>query len=125
MMIARAVKLCFLHSLFAFSFVFAPATGLMAQSKEPAAIPAAQLQSFATAAKQVLEIRQRYTLQIQAADSEQEARAAFVAAQGEMRKAIETSGLSVERYEEITEAAEADPKLADEIRGTIEKADKK
>ena len=124
-MIARFVKLCFVCLLLAFSFVFAPATDLMAQSKAPAAIPAAQLQSFATAAKQVFEIRQKYAPQVQAAGSEQEARAVIVAAQGEMRKAIETSGLSVERYQEIIEAAEADPKLADEIQGMIEKADKK
>lgn len=95
--------------------------GVATAQAAPAKIAPKQLKSFVSAAKQVFKIREKFAPQVQAAGNEEAARTLITAAQGEMRKAIEGAGLTIERYNEIIQAAQADPALASEIQGMMDK----
>jgi hypothetical protein len=84
----------------------------------------AQLKAFAVASTTILEVRQKYWPQVQAAGSEDEMRKIASIAQKEMMQALSTSGLTVEQYNEVVAAAQKDPSLVERIK-QIEKPTKK
>lgn len=72
----------------------------------------AKLHSFASAVLAVNAIVERWRPQIQAAPSESDRQQMAEQANGEMRAAVEaTEGITVEEYQEIAQAAQADPQL--------------
>jgi hypothetical protein len=72
----------------------------------------AKLQSFASAVLAVNAIVERWRPQIQAASSEADKQQMAEQANQEMRAAVEsTNGMSVEEYQAIAQAAQADPQL--------------
>ena len=85
-------------------------------------IPAAELRSFARAARAVFQIRQAYASKVQAARGEVEASTHVATAQKEMEAAIREEGMTVERYNEILMAAQHNTVLAGRIQMLIDKA---
>jgi hypothetical protein len=83
----------------------------------PAAIAAEEysqgkLQSFASAVLAVNAIVEQWRPQIQAASSEEDRQRMAEQANQEMRAAVEgTEGMTVEEYQAIAQAAQADPQL--------------
>ena len=75
----------------------------------------AQLKAFPTASTKILEIRQKYWPQVQAAGSEDEMRKVAETAQNEMMKAIAVDGLTVEQYNEVVAAAQKDRSLIERV----------
>ena len=72
----------------------------------------AKLQSFASAVLAVNAVVERWRPQIQAASSEADKQQMAKQANQEMRAAVEgTDGMSVEEYQAIAQAAQADPQL--------------
>ena len=72
----------------------------------------AKLQSFASAVLAVNAIVEQWRPQIQAAPSEDEKQRMAEQANQEMRAAVEgTEGMTVEEYQAIAQAAQADPQL--------------
>ena len=74
------------------------------------------LKSYAAAAVQIGRIDQAYQTQMQAAQSTEQQKQVQDQALRGMAQAVEGQGLSVEKYNRITEAAQADPATAQEIR---------
>lgn len=74
------------------------------------------MQSYAVAALQVQEIRQSYAAKLQGA-SPQEQQSLQQEAMGKMSEAVQNKGLDVATYNQITQAAQQDPSLANQIQG--------
>ena len=74
-----------------------------------------RLNDFVAAAKEVFAIRQKYAPQFKAAKDDTEKRQVVQSAQGEMKKAIQNRGMTVEQYNEVLVAAKDDKELADRI----------
>ncbi|KZD03358.1 DUF4168 domain-containing protein [Oceanibaculum pacificum] len=101
----------------------------MAQSAPPAAatpappsaaqISESQIDSYAEAALEINSIRTKWEPQIRQADSPEKAADAHREANKEMVSAVQNKGLSVEEYNSITAAAEADPDLSQKIVAMI------
>ena len=83
---------------------------------------AAELQSFARAARAVFRVRQAFAPKVQSARSEMDARDFIVSAQKEMEEAIRREGMTVDRYNEILKLAQRDPALAGRIQELVDKA---
>ncbi|MGH6945065.1 MAG: DUF4168 domain-containing protein [Geminicoccaceae bacterium] len=76
----------------------------------------AKLASFVSAAMAVSQLIEQWNPRIQSAQNEEEANALRQQAQTELVDAINrTEGMSVEEYQQIGEAARADPQLAERI----------
>ena len=72
----------------------------------------AKLQSFADAVLAVTAVIEQWRPQIQAAPNEADAQEMAQKANDEMRAAVSgTEGITVEEYQEIAQAAQADPQL--------------
>ena len=72
----------------------------------------AKLQSFASAVLAVNAVVEQWRPQIQAAPNEADAQEMAQQANDEMRAAVSgTEGITVEEYQEIAQAAQADPQL--------------
>jgi len=72
----------------------------------------AKLESFASAVLAVNAIVEKWQPQIQAAASDEQAQTMAGEANDEMRAAVDgTEGITVEEYQEIAQAAQADPEL--------------
>ena len=89
---------------------------------DQAALSAAELQSFARAARAVFRVRQAFAPKVQSARSEMDARDFIVSAQKEMEEAIRREGMKVDRYNEILKLAQRDPALAGRIQELVDKA---
>ena len=72
---------------------------------------------FAQANQQVQDIQAEYTQKLQASGGDQEKTASIQQeAQEKMVQAVEDSGLGVEKYNQILQAAQADPNLVKRIQ---------
>ena len=78
-----------------------------------------QLRAFAAAALEVQEIGRQWQEAAQSATSEAEVDQLRDDAQAQMVEAVESEGLSVDDYNAIVAAAEADPELAARIQTMI------
>lgn len=74
-----------------------------------------ELRAYAAAATEVQRINESYQPQLEAAESPEEVQAVREQATGQMVEAVEDEGLSVDRYNEIFQAAQADPEVAEQI----------
>ena len=79
------------------------------------------LNSFAMAAVRIHRISTAYTQQIKEAKSEPEKADLEQRANGEMIKAVENEGLSVDTYQTIVSNLDFDADLADKVRHKIRK----
>lgn len=101
----------------------APAAA-QSQSAEAASFSDQQLESFAVAAIEVRDIRNRYVPQIKKAGSQEEKQQLAQKAQSEMQSAVEsTPGISVADYNAIIQAASQDKELAQKVNGIIKAKD--
>ena len=80
-----------------------------------------ELQDFVALQDEIGEVREEYVSQIEAAESEDEARQLQQEAQTEMVEVIEDAGMSVEEYNAIAVAYNSDPSVqerVDELSGS-------
>tara|TARA_R100000365_G_scaffold91_1_gene299 strand:- start:4127 stop:4537 length:411 start_codon:yes stop_codon:yes gene_type:complete len=115
-------------------FAFAAGAGGVALAQEAApAIPEqppmtapatdfdqSQIESFAVAYVQVMDIGMQAEQQLQSAETEDDRAVIQMMAQEEMASAVEsTEGITVDDYNAILTAAQADPAFAEEVGGAI------
>lgn len=74
-----------------------------------------ELQSFVVASREVQQINQSYLSSYQSAQSEDQRKAIEQEAMGKMTEAVRTKGLSVEKYNQIVQAAKSDPEVARKV----------
>lgn len=75
-----------------------------------------QVESFAEAQNRVAEIGEKWTPRMQEAESSEDVQKAREQAQQEMVIAVENAGLSVQEYNQIARAAQADEELRKKIQ---------
>jgi hypothetical protein len=95
-----------------------------AQSMGVAPISDSELRSFAVAALEVQRINNEYMPRVEAARTSEEQQQLVLVATNEKVQAVETRGLSVEKYQEILQQAQTDPEMADRIVEHIESEQK-
>jgi hypothetical protein len=81
-----------------------------------------QLETFAGAALEVQRISDDYQLRFASANSFQEQRAIQEEATNKMTKAVEDKGMTVDEYNEVARAAQADPDVATQISELVRQA---
>jgi hypothetical protein len=116
------------------SLAFAASAGGVALAQEaapaipeqpPMATPAAdfdqsQIESFAVAYVQIMDIGMQAEQQLQSAESEDDRAVIQMMAQEQMASTVEsTEGITVEDYNAILTAAQADPAFAEQVGGAI------
>jgi hypothetical protein len=98
----------------------------MAQSAAPqqqsASISEQDLKTFAGAAKEVQRLNQTYVPAYQAAQTEEQRKAIEEEAMTKMTEAVKEKGLTVDKYNQIVEAAQADPEVARQIDTYVQQA---
>lgn len=118
-------------ALVAVAMVGAPLYPALAQSQPPQEMARpdraptysdGELQQYASAAVQVAEINRDYTAKLQAAGTSDKQEAVRTEATTKMAAVIRKQGLSVQKYNEIYNAASTDPKLARRLNSFIKKA---
>jgi|TARA_A100001391_G_scaffold184657_1_gene152666 Spy/CpxP family protein refolding chaperone len=117
------------------SVIFAASAGgaVLAQDAAPAtpeqppmAAPAtdfdqSQIESFAVAYVQIMDIGMQAEQQLQSAETDDDRAVIQMMAQEQMASTVEsTDGISVDEYNAILTAAQADPVFAEEVGGAIE-----
>lgn len=80
------------------------------------------LKSYASAMIEVRKINQQYGKELQSAQSQEEQQAVRTEATQVMTQAIEDEGLSVREYNQIYQAAAADPDLANKVNKYVQEA---
>ncbi|WP_226622951.1 DUF4168 domain-containing protein [Alloyangia pacifica] len=126
------LKSTLLKSTVIAALVAAPMAPVMAQTATPEApveAPAApslefseeQLSAFVDAASQVQAVQQDYMTQIDAEEEPEGKQALVEQAQAEMADAVnETEGMDVNTYNQIGQAAQADPELNERILAMLQ-----
>lgn len=79
-----------------------------------------ELKSYASARLEVQRLNQTYQPQIRAAGSPQKQQQIQQQALQKMASAVRAQGLSVEKYNEISQAVQANPQLASQVQGYID-----
>jgi hypothetical protein len=79
----------------------------------------AELKSFAVAVLQVQRINDAYLPRLQSAKTPEEQQQVKEAASGEMVRAVEKEGISVDKYKEIMTQAQTNPEVAERIKQHI------
>lgn len=90
-----------------------------AQQGQTANFDQQQLKTYAVAALEVQQIRQSYAAQLQGASQEKQ-QSLQQEAMGKMVEAVQSKGLDVDTYNQITQAAQKDPGLAEKIQGYMQ-----
>lgn len=84
-----------------------------------------KLKSFVVALLEVNEINQSYLPRVQSAKTAEEKQQLGEEAQQKMVEAVEgTEGITVDEYTSIVQAAQSDPKVAEQINGIIQETAK-
>ena len=79
-----------------------------------------QIDAFAVAYVQIIDIATAADVQIQAAETDEERASLQIEAQGQMESVVEsTEGITIDDYSAILRAAEADPAFAEEVQGAV------
>lgn len=86
-----------------------------AEEVDPSDFSQEELQQFANAWDEVTEIREDYTQRMQEAEDRDAARELQQEANDEMVEAVRDTGISLESYGAIAQAAASSPELADRI----------
>jgi hypothetical protein len=79
-----------------------------------------QIKTFASAAREIQEIRARWAPKMREAGDAEKAKALQTQANAEMVSAVEKEGLTVEMYNTIAAEAQKDPQLAAQIAKLME-----
>ncbi|AEQ51647.1 DUF4168 domain-containing protein [Pelagibacterium halotolerans] len=80
-----------------------------------------QIESFAVAYVQIMDIGMQAEQQLQTAESDDDRAVVQMMAQEQMASAVEsTEGITVDDYNAILMAAQADPAFAEEVGGAID-----
>lgn len=90
----------------------------MAQATAPqqqSAISDQDLKTFAGAAKEVQRINQTYVPAYQGAQTEEQRKSIEQEAMTKMTDAVKEKGLTIDKYNQIVQAAQADPQVARQI----------
>lgn len=74
-----------------------------------------ELRAFAAAAVAVQQVKDTYGPRLAAATTSQEEQQVIQAAGDDMVRAVQGSGMSVERFQQILDSASSDPALVDRI----------
>lgn len=98
----------------------APLDAFVTAQAPPAAVSDTLIMSFAAAATKILDVREKYLPQIKSAPSEDAASKIFKKAQTEMRAILTVENLTEAQYNEVVDAARADPALAGKIQKMID-----
>lgn len=112
----------------AFSAAWIPAASAQspeAQQQSPQqaeSFSSKELESFALAALEVQRINESYVPKLQEAKTPDQQEALRQEATGKMVEAIQDKGLSVDKYNQINAAAQANPEVASEISEHMQKA---
>jgi uncharacterized protein DUF4168 len=117
-------------AVLASAFILALALPLQAQdSQSQPQLPAQkfepsqdQLESFASAVLQIQQIRSKWQTRMQVADSVEKTKEFQAQASSEMMSAVNETGLTVETYKAIADAARDNPELAERIVKLMEQA---
>ena len=111
-----------LSAVLAGALILAVALPMQAQDSQPQQPPTPQveptqdqIESFASAALQVQQIRSKWQTRIQTAESTEKAKELQTQASAEMVSAVKEKGLTVETYTAIATAARDNPELAGRI----------
>lgn len=105
------------------SLAAAQAAGTQEQPAEAApSLTQQDLKIYAVARLEVLKISESYRPQIQAAASPDEAKAVQQEAMQEMVEVVQSKGLSVEKYNQITDTMQTSPEVAKQVEGYIAEA---
>ncbi len=99
----------------------APLDAFVTAQAPPAALSDTLIISFAAAATKILSVRAKYLPQIKSAPNEEAASKIFNKAQTEMRAILTVENLTEAQYNEVVDAARADPVLAGKIQKMIDK----
>lgn len=81
-----------------------------------------QIESFASAARQVHQIRSKWLPRLQEPSNADKVQELQTQANAEMRSAVEEKGLTVESYNKIAAAAQQNPELAERITKLMEQS---
>lgn len=108
-----------LFSLWANPAEAAPGLELTQAQTPPVAVDDAALETFVTAARAIVALRRQYEPRLAAASSEAEAQALIDEARGLMAIAITDTGISVDEYLAIANAAQSDPVLRQRIETAV------
>ncbi len=85
------------------------------EQQEQADFSDEELEDFVSLQDEIGDVREEYVSQIEAADSEDEARELQQEAQTEMVEVIEEAGMSVEEYNAIAVAYNSDPSVQERV----------
>ena len=96
-------------AVFALALMVAVPANAQMPEAEAEEIPQDELELFAEIYLEADEIRQELDMQVAAADSPEEAQQIQEEANQRMMQVIEDHGMSLERYQEVTHALNADP----------------
>jgi len=111
----------------ALALASAPMVTLTAQSaaaQSESSYSSEELDIFTDALLEVAQVRQKFTPQLQSAETEDEEAAIVEEANAEIMQVIEdTDGISVDRYTEIAQAASEDQELNQRIIKRVQSAD--
>jgi hypothetical protein len=99
--------------------VFAQTAPQPSAEQAASGISDAELQSFAVAVIEVQRINDIYVPKLESAKSPEEQAQVRQAASQEMVRAVETKGMSVDRYKEIMTNAQANPAVAARVQEHI------
>lgn len=80
-----------------------------------------QLQQFANAYRSIVLLSREYTPKLKAAADIEEAEAINREAQGKMLSAIEKTGLTKEKYQQMAASLKSDPSLVEKVNKLLQK----
>jgi hypothetical protein len=92
------------------------------QPAQSAEFDRGQIESFASAAREVHEVRSKWQTRLQEPGNADKVQELQTQARAEMRNAVEGKGLSVDTYNAIAKAAQQNPELAERITKLMEKS---
>lgn len=107
--------------VFAAAMISMPAAPALAQAEQPAAPPPAaevapaEIDKYTNAAVQIEGIRKEAQQRMQGVESREQALSVRQEANQAMAEAVRAEGLTVERYNAISRAAQQDPALREQI----------
>lgn len=116
-----SIRFLMMSAVAAFTLAWAPLAPAQADSPPRAAQSAGpfsddELKSFARAAVEIQLINDTWLPKLQTATSPEERQEVQKSASEQMLRAVETKGMTVERFEEILSHARANPQVAERVR---------
>ena len=116
-----SIRFLMMSAVAALTLAWAPLAPAQASSPPLAAQSAGsfsdeELKSFALAAVEIHMINETWLPKLQTATSPEERQEVQKSASAQMQRAVETKGMTIERFEEILSQARANPEVADRVR---------